>query len=301
MKKFFTREVKIGLVFIIAIAVLFFGLNFLKGINIFTPSNHYFAKYQNVGGLVSSNAVMIKGYKVGQVRAIKYNFACDEPFVVEIFINDDIKLPKGTVFTLADEGLMGGKIINISLGENDNLYQSGDTVPTTIEGGLMAQLGDIVSSLKNSLNNLDTVVNVLKLAVNSPSLQSGINSLGSTLVDLNKTVAQIKSATATLPNTMDKVNNIATNFDKKIEELDINSIVASLEKTLADLQNFTKTLDNKDSSLGLLLNDRGMYDNLNTTIQSATNLLVDLKQNPKRYVNITVFGKKEKKEKNEKK
>ena len=121
-RKFFTREVKIALAFIAALAVLIYGINFLKGINIFTPTNHYIIKYENADGLVVSNGVYIKGYKVGQVRSINYDFTDPVPFTVDIAINKDIRLPRGTVAYMFDESIMGGKAVNLVFADGSDMH-----------------------------------------------------------------------------------------------------------------------------------------------------------------------------------
>ena len=297
MKHFFTREVKIGLVFVVATAILFFGMNYLKGINIFTPSNHYFANYKDVGGLVVSNPVMIKGFKVGQVRTIKYDFAKEEPFVVEISVNEDIKLPKGTIFSLKDEGLLGGKMIEIQLGKSADLHKSGETLLTKVEGNFLSQLSELAPKLEQTFDNLDSIMLSVKTLVNSPSLHNGIDKFDSTMADLRITMSQLKIATANLPKTMTTLDNVATNLDKKIGELDVAKLMAQIDKTLANVESFSEKLNSKTSTLGLLMNDRSVYDRLDKTVESANALLVDLKQNPKRYVHFSVFGKKDKQEK----
>ena len=143
-----SREARIGLVVVAAAGLLFFGLNYLKGINIFSPTNYYIAIYKNVGGLVPSNAVYIKGYKVGQVDKIVYDFSRDSSFMVYLTINKDLKLPKGTQAELGDEGLMGGKQINLVLGtKSTGYYSSGDiiesSVPVTMEKIDLEQLLEI--------------------------------------------------------------------------------------------------------------------------------------------------------------
>ena len=294
MKKFFTREVKIGLVFVVAAAILFFGFNYLKGINIFTPSNHYYATYKDVGGLVVSNPVNIKGYKVGQVRSIKYDFSKTEPFVVEIAVNKDIKLPKGTILALTDEGLLGGKMIDVQLSNSNNMHKSGDFLATKVTDGLLAKISEFVPKLEQTFDNLDSIMLSVKTLVNSPSLHNGIDKFDAIMTDLHTTMAQLKLATANLPKTMATLDNVSVNLDKKINDLDIAKLMAQIDKTLANIDNFSEKLNNKNSTLGLLINDRNVYDNLNTTVKSANALLVDIKQNPKRYVHFSVFGKKDK-------
>jgi len=294
MKNFFTREVKIGLVFVVAAVILFFGLNYLKGINIFTPSNRYFATYQDVGGLVVSNPVMIKGYKVGQVRSIKYDFKKQEPFVVEISVNEDIKLPLGTILSLKDEGLLGGKMIDVQLGSNENMHKSGDMLATKTEKNLLSQISGLAPKLEQVFDNLDSIMLSVKTLVNSPSLHNGIGKFDATMTDLRASMAQLKLATVNLPKTMTTLDNVATSLDKKINELEVAKLMAQIDKTLTNIDGFAEKLNNKNSTLGLLMNDRSVYDNLNKTVKSANALLVDLKQNPKRYVHFSLFGKKDK-------
>jgi len=294
MKNFFTRDVKIGLVFVVAAAILFFGLNYLKGINIFTPSNRYFATYKDVGGLVVSNPVTIKGYKVGQVRSIKYNFSTDEPFVVEISVNEDIKLPKGTILSLKDEGLLGGKMIEIQLSKSTDMYKSGEMLATKVEGNFLSKLSELAPKLESTFESLDSIMFSVKALVNSPSLHNGIDKFDGTMADLRITMSQLKLATANLPKTMTTLDNVAINLDKKIGELDVAKLMAQIDKTLANVESFSEKLNNKNSTLGLLMNDRSVYDRLDKTVESANALLVDLKQNPKRYVHFSVFGKKDK-------
>lgn len=292
MNKKFSKEFKIGLTFIVAVIILFFGLNFLKGINILTSTKTYFATYKDVDGLVVSNAVNIKGYKVGQVRNIKYDFKSEQPFIVEIAINKDIKLPQGTVFLLGDDGLIGGKLIDIQLGNGSSYINAGDTVATDVENTLVTQIGEYMPHISNLINNLEAVSHNLNLLITDKNLVQGISSFGSVMDNLNQTLNQLRVSTASLPSTMNKLNSIATNLDTKVNQLDINALMAQLNTTLSNVEKFTQKLNNQQSSLGLLLNDRELYDNLNTTVQNANNLMIDLKANPKRYVNVSVFGSK---------
>jgi phospholipid/cholesterol/gamma-HCH transport system substrate-binding protein len=294
MKNFFTREIKIGLMFLVTVAILFFGLNFLKGINIFTTSNRYFVVFENIDGLVVSNSVTIKGYKVGQVRRIDYDFTKQRPFLVEISVEDNVRLPKGTVVYLADEGLMGGKILDIQFAQNATMHISGDTIATDVEKGLFSTFGEYLPKIDLIISNLDTTMVLVKELVNSPSLHKGLNSFSTTMDNLNVTMAQLKLATANLPATMSKLDDLATNIKSKVNDLEVAKLTTSIDKTLQNIEMFSQRLNSQNSSLGLLMNDRAVYDNLNSTIKNADALMIDLKANPKRYVNFSVFGKKEK-------
>ncbi len=287
-----SKEVKIGFWFILAIALAFYMLNFLKGINIFTPTNRYFAVYEDIGGLAVSNAVNIKGYKVGQVRSIKYNFKQQESFVVEVSINKDIKLPKGTVFMLKDDGLMGGKIIDIRLGDSGDNMTSGDTITSAVEANLMTQLGEYMPKIARVVDNLDSISTNINHLVADPSLKAAVKDIAPTIENLNKTMANLRQVTASLPATLAKLDHVAVVAGEKVESLDIVGMQTRLNSTLTEFNNFTQKLNDKNSTLGLLLNDRNLYDNLNSTVKSADSLMIDLKANPKRYVHFSVFGKK---------
>ncbi|EFI16375.1 mce related protein [Bacteroidetes oral taxon 274 str. F0058] len=292
MDRKISKELKIGLTFVITIIILFFGLNFLKGINIFSSTNTYYAVYKDIDGLVPSNTVSIKGYKVGQVKKVRYNFNSEKPFLVEVTVNKDIKLPKGTVFYLADEGLISGKMIDISLGTGSELIKPKDTVPTDVRDPLTEKISEYMPQISSVISNLEAITHNVNVLLTDESLKHAIGSLGPTVDNLNKTINQLRASTASLPSTMDKFNGIATTLDNKLNQFDVNAIMTKLNNTLANAENFTQKLNNRNSSLGLLLNDRTTYDKLNSTIQSADNLLIDIKENPKRYINVSVFGSK---------
>ena len=287
-----SKEFKIGAVFIVTIAILFFGLNFLKGIDIFTPTNRYYAVYEDIGGLVVSNSVNIKGYKVGQVRHIAYNFSEETPFVVEITINKDIKLPNGTKFVLKDDGLIGGKMIEIAVGNAAGFLASGDTVPSIVADNIMDDLEEYMPKILGIVDSFDTIAKSLNSLISDPSLKAGVQTIAPTMENLNLTMAQIRQATATLPATINKIDGIAASVETKIGEFDMKAMNDRLQATLTSFDDFTQKLNNDNSSLGLFLKDRSLYDNLNSTIQSADSLMIDLKANPKRYVHFSVFGRK---------
>ena len=186
-KTFFTKEVKIGLSFVVALAFLIWGINFLKGVNLFTPSNHYYLKYESVDGLVISNGVFIKGYKVGQVRDIKYDFSQKESFIVDILMNQDIKLPQGTIAYLFDESMLGGKGINLVFADNHEFHTSGDTLLTDKDGGLMASLANMVPTIQSTITHVDSLIQSANSLLNSNAIQNSLNNVESITVELNKT------------------------------------------------------------------------------------------------------------------
>ena len=172
---------------------MIWGINFLKGVNLFTPSNHYYLKYESVDGLVVSNGVFIKGYKVGQVRNIKYDFTQKESFTVDILMNQDIKLPQGTIAYLFDESMLGGKGINLVFTDNKEFHTSGDTLLTDKDGGLMASLANIVPTIQSTINHVDSLVQSANILLNSNEIQNSMNNIESITAELSKTSRSLNS------------------------------------------------------------------------------------------------------------
>lgn len=295
-KTFFTREVKIGLSFVVALAFLIWGINFLKGVNLFTPSNHYYLKYESVDGLVVSNGVFIKGYKVGQVRNIKYDFTQKESFTVDILMNQDIKLPQGTIAYLFDESMLGGKGINLVFTDNKEFHTSGDTLLTDKDGGLMASLVNIVPTIQSTINHVDSLVQSANILLNSNEIQNSMNNIESITAELSKTSRSLNSLiNQQFPPIINNVNSISTdlkNITGQLSNIQYQDIIQSLDSTLVNLEQFTNSINSPDGSLGLLLNDKNLYNNINKTVNSANSLLIDLQEDPRRY--LYPLGKKKK-------
>jgi phospholipid/cholesterol/gamma-HCH transport system substrate-binding protein len=296
-KTFFTKEVKIGLSFVVALAFLIWGINFLKGVNLFTPSNHYYLKYENVDGLVVSNGVFIKGYKVGQVRAIKYDFTQKESFVVDVLMNQDIKLPKGTIAYLFDESMLGGKGINLVFSEEKDYHTSGDTLTTDVQGGLMASLVGIVPSIQSTINHADSLIVSANALINSAEIQNSLNNFASITAELHKTSKGLtKMIDQQFPPIIDNVNQICSDLKTvtgQLGEIQYKDIIESLDSTLVNLEEFTNRINSPNSSLGLLLNDKALYNDIDATVNSVNSLLIDFKDDPRRY--LYPLGKKKKK------
>lgn len=297
-KKFFTKEVKIGISFVVAFALLYWGINFLKGVNLFTPTNHFSLKFEQIDGLVVSNGVFIQGYKVGQVHEIKYNFDNTKPFTVIININDDIKLPQGTTATLTDESLMGGKCINLIFSQSQNYHIAGDTLTTTIDRGLFGAIADIVPTLTATVQHADSLLTSLNQIVNSPEIKSSLSNINSITTNLNKTSRSLNTLMDNkmpkiinqLDTTLSNLNSIST----KLNRIDFNDIMLSVDSTLTNINEFTQRINDPNGTIGLLMNDPSLYREVTNTVTSANNLLIDLKANPKRYVHFSLFGRKDK-------
>lgn len=300
--RFLTREVKVGIMTIVAIFVLYFGLNFLKGVDIFKPISYYHAVFDDIGGLVASSPVYIKGYKAGQVEEIKYDFGKANSFVVQISCEKNIKLPQGSRIELFDDGLMGGKAIRIIMETNainPEIYASGDTLPSQKSEGLMSTIaGDLMPKIENVAKQTDSLLLSVRKLIESKQLSNSLNSIETATDELALSSVKLKSLLNNdFPKILSDVNVLLSDFKQisgNLKKIDFASTFDKVDYTIKNLNLITDKLSNPDGSLGLLLNDKTLYNNLSNTLLSADNLLIDLKSNPKRYVSFSVFGNKNK-------
>jgi phospholipid/cholesterol/gamma-HCH transport system substrate-binding protein len=299
-KKFFTREVKVGIMAIAAIFILYFGLNFLKGIDIFSSVSNYYASYENIGGLVPSSPVYVKGFKVGQVEEIKYDFSKQNSFVVKISVAKDIQLPIGTKIELYDDGLMGGKAIQLIYAPiiaSQTMHQSGDTIESQVGTGLMAQLtGSLLPKIESISSQTDSLIRSVRTLVDNKDIAKSIASIEHTTADLAVSSSQLKKMMNNeVPHILGNVNDITSDFKQisgKLKKIDYEATFASIDHTIANLNLLTAKMNSSDGTIGLLLNNKDLYINLSNTAASADKLLIDLQKTPKRYVHFSLFGRK---------
>lgn len=299
-KQFFTREVKVGIMTLVAIFILYFGLNFLKGIDIFSSVSNYYASYENIGGLVPSSPVYVKGFKVGQVEEIKYDFSKQNSFVVKISVAKDIQLPIGTKIELYDDGLMGGKAIQLiyaPITASQTMHQSGDTIESQMGTGLMAQLtGSLLPKIESISTQTDSLIRSVRTLVDNKDLTKSIASIEHTTADLAVSSSLLKKMMNNdVPHILGNVNDITSDFKQisgKLKKIDYEATFASIDQTIANLNLLTKKMNSTEGTIGLLLNNKDLYINLSNTAASADKLLIDLQKSPKRYVHFSLFGRK---------
>lgn len=300
-KKFFNKEVKIGLMVIIAIFLLYFGINFLKGIDIFSPTRYYYSIYEKLDGLATSSPVFIKGYKVGQVDKIQYDFSQQKSFIVKISIEKNIRLPEDTKIELFDNGLMGGKALQLILNQSGSQHylQPGDTIPSQISVGLMGQItNSLLPKIESISSQADSLLTSLRKLSESEKINNSLTSLEETSANFAYSSKQLKNIMNNeIPVMIDNVNSLTTDFkavSNNIKGIDFASTVGNIDQTINNLNLMSDKINNGEGTLGLLLTDKELYFNLANTTVSANNLLIDLKNNPKRYVHFSVFGNKTK-------
>jgi len=293
-----SKEVRVGIMAIVALFILYFGLNFLKGVDIFSPISTYYTTYENIGGLVPSSPVYIKGYKVGQVEEIIYDFQKKTSFVVKISITNDIDLPEDTKIQLYDDGLMGGKAIQLvyePYSNSSKFYEPGDTLPSVVATGLMAQVaGELMPKIESIATETDSLLKAVRSLVTSGAVQNSMNSIEKITGDLAVSSQALKKLTSKdLPLVVKDVNTITSDFriiSGNVKQIDFASTMKELDVTIKDLNKITRKVNDPQGSVGMLLNDKDLYINLKNTAGSADKLLIDLQQNPKRYVHFSLFG-----------
>lgn len=296
--KYFTKEVKIGLTGIVAVAVLFIGLNFLKGINLFQSSNSYYIAFSDAKGLTQSSPVYANGYNIGIVRNIIYDYNKPGNVLIQIDADAKLRIPEGSTATLITE-MLGGCTMNLILNPNgQNYLQPGDTIQGQDSNGLMEKAETLVPKVNEIMNKVDTLLTNLNTLTANPDLPVILANTKAITENLNASSQQLnKLLTNDVPSLTHKLNHVSNNvitLTDNLNELDLQSPLQKADSTLNYLQLMTYRLNQKDNTLGLLLNDTTLYGSLNATVGSANNLLIDLKEHPKRYVHFSIFGRKDK-------
>lgn len=297
MSKFFNKEVKLGLIFVVVLFFIIFGINFLKGINIFTTGHEYTFLLEDVNGLAVSNSVYIKGYKVGQISKITYDFKKkSEPFTINITINDDIKLPKGTKAAVFDENIMGGKAVDLVCSTNNDFLNSGDTIKAELRPGLTESLNQLVPKLETSFNSLNQTIDTINQLLGSQDIRNTLTSVDQMTTQLNSASNKLNTMMEhKIPEIIDNINGISNNFkdvSKSLSSERIDTLYTNLNNTVNNLQTLTNRLSGPEGTIGQLINNDSLYNKLNSTVDNANKLLYDLKENPKRYVHFSIWGNK---------
>lgn len=296
--KYITKEVRIGIAGIIALCVLVYGINYLKGINMFKPSSYFYVKFKNVNGLAKSSPVFADGVRVGIVRDIYYDYNQAENVVVEVELDTELRIPKGSSAELTSE-LMGGVRMDILLANNPReKYAIGDTIPGKLNNGMMESVADLMPQIEQMLPKLDSIMTSLNTILGDQSIPATLHSVEKMAANLEVTSGQLKVLMGRdIPQLTGKLNTLGDNFisiSDNLKKIDYANTFNEIEQTLANVKIVTEKLNSKDNTVGLLLNDPQLYNNLNATTANAASLLEDLKEHPKRYVHFSLFGKKEK-------
>lgn len=300
MKKIFNKEFAIGLSVIIAILILIFGIDFLKGINLFRPSHYYVAYYDNVDELTVSSPVLINGYKVGQVREVNFNYSKPGKVEVVMALDKNLQLPAGTRAEIGTT-LLSGARIELSLGKNTEMLPSGSELLTGVKEGLMSSVQDgLMPAITGILPKVDSLLYNLNVLVADPALSASIGRLDgitgnllATTQGLNRTinnqVPRLADNTVKLSQSLDTIVGNLGQLSYQLKSLPIDATVDNVNQLTANLAQFSRQLNDKNSTLGLLTSDPELYNQLNRVSADIDSLIVDIKKNPKRYISIKLL------------
>ena len=299
--KYFTKEVKIALVAIAGVVVLFFGMNFLKGLNIFSSEDNYYVQFSDITGLSSSSPVYADGFKVGVVKDIIYDYSHTEGSKVLIGVDKQLRIPQGSSAEIVSD-MLGNVKVNLLLANNPReKVAPGGLIKGMINDGAMGKLQDMVPAVEKMLPKLDSIMTSQNAILADPAIRQSLHNVQTITDNLTTSTAQLNTLMAGLnknvPGMMAKANNVLDNTETltaNLAAVDVASTMRQVDQTIANVQQLTAKLNSKEGSLGLLMNDTQLYDNLNSTMRNADSLVIDLRQHPKRYVHFSVFGRKDK-------
>lgn len=301
------REIKVGILATVCLFLLFYGFNFLKGVNIFSPTNGYHGVFTNLHGLEEQAAVYIRGHKVGQVDQLHYDFTRDSAFTVDISIQKDILLPVGTQLALISDGLLGGMAVELVFPEESGVksqepkayMEHGATLPTVYIPGLMESLqGELIAKIAGVVEQIDTLVAQLNTQLEGDHLQSTLANVDRISGDLTDVSGDLRRMMNTqVPAIVNNADTAVANLNTVIADIkaaDLKATVARVDTALNGVNAVVADVRDQKGTLGQLIYNKALYNHVDATVVSADSLLTDIKAHPKRYVHFSVFGKKEK-------
>ena len=307
-----SNETKVGILAAFAIAIFIIGYNFLKGNDIFSSENEFYAKYDKVEGLAISKPVLVNGYQIGRVSDL--TLLENGQILAQFKIDPKYAIPKNTIARLESTDLLGSKAVVFDSGSSMTYAMDGDTLNANVQQNILEQVEPVQKKAQMLISRMDSILTSVNQILN-PTFQENINrsfnSIARTLETLESTsktvdgmvgvqskridniLANAESISANLKNNNQQITNIITNFNTMSDQLakaNFKQTLDNADKAVADLQAVMNKVNSGKGSVGLLLNDEKLYNNLNNAAQNLDKLMLDLKANPKRYVSFSVFG-----------
>ncbi len=300
-----SKETKVGILSAFAITVLVIGYNFMRGEDLFTSSNEYFGKYEKIEGLFKSNPVLINGYKVGSVTSIKMNRATLE-LTVGITVGDDIKVPKNSIMKIVNNDLIGSKAVELIFGDDSTEFaKTGDFLKAEQDQGIAQAVSGVLEPLTQSvssvLGNIDTAIAGADLETTLRDASLALKSFKETADKLNNLLngkdaeiaailGNVKETTVGLKGLTPKIDGILNEIDatsKELSAIEFEALAAQVKNLATELEKTTAAVNSKDGTLGMLVNDKELYTNLDITVAKLKALLEDIEKYPRRYTGLT--------------
>ena len=309
-----SNETKVGILTIVAITLLILGFNFLKGNNVLHKSKKIYAVFSEVGSLEKSNDVKIKGNSIGKVYDKAFTDNNASGILITINLTSAVNIPKNSIAVIASP-IAGTPYVNIQLGDSNVYFKNGDTIETKLAGGM---LGDLTSQVNPTLEKARTAIDTMTTVLSSVNklfdpatkgnIQGIINNLLVSSASLKKlldtetglfaeSVTNLNAITGNLKNNNDTITSILHSVNtttQNLAALNLARTLDSLQSTVNQLNDVVYKINHNNGTLGLLMNDKQLYTNLSNTALALEILVDDIKVHPKRYVNVSVFGKKDK-------
>ncbi|MXV15258.1 MlaD family protein [Hufsiella ginkgonis] len=307
-----SNETKVGVLAIVAIVILVVGYSFLKGNDVFTNEREYYAIYDDVGGLAVSKPVLVNGYQIGRVSHL--SLQPNGQIIAEFKIKPEYEIPVNTIARLESTDLLGSKAIIFELGNSGKSAADGDTLNANVQKNLMEQVQPVQKKAEMMIARMDSILMSMNAALN-PDFQRNFNrsfaSIAHTLETLESTtrrvdglvgtqtdhvaaiIANLESISANFKNNNAKLTSIMNNIDKVTDEVakaNFTQTIQNANKAILDFQSIANKINSGEGSIGMLINDKQLYNNLNNSAADLDKLMIDLKANPKRYVHFSVFG-----------
>lgn len=303
-------EFKVGLFGLLVLVILFFGIKFLKGSDIFQRENVYYATYNDVSGMLVSSNVFINGLRVGYVKEITTTNERADNFVVAFTIRSDIKIPEDSKILLFSSDLLGSKALKLQLGNSSKIISDGDTIKSDKELGMLDNLGASISPMMNNLDSILSSLNNILNIQNQNSLRNTIaniettterlgnittnldNLMSSEKTKLAKIIENTESITSNLKDNNQKLTNIIQNVDNIVDsaaKANIGTTLIETGKSIEKLNTVLSVIEKGKGNVGLLINDEELYKSLDNSAKNLNKLIEDIKENPKKYINVSVF------------
>lgn len=309
------NETKVGILAVVAIAILIIGYSFLKGNDVFSSENTFYATYPWVDGLTSSKPVLVNGYQIGRVSEM--TLQPNGEIRTEFKVKRNYAIPSNTVARISSTDLLGGKAIVFELGDSPQYAKDGDELTAGVEKNIMSQVEPLQKRIESIASILDSVLVSVNNTLNDQFQRDfgrSVNSLANSLQNLDRITQQVdglvssergrisnmlanaESIVVNINNNSDKISRIFANFDEmadKLAKAEFEETIASASKAMADFQSIVDRVNQGQGSLGMLLNDENLYDNLNNASKNLDELIGDMKERPGRYVHFSVFGRRD--------